>query len=82
MIIGADNMKDLNKWDSIDELKSLVHFVVASRDGFVSDNFIKFKNLKIDINVSSTMLRDKIDLDFIPKQIKEDIINLQRKEKG
>lgn len=82
LIIGADNVKDLNKWDSIDELKSLVHFVVASRDGFINNNFVHFKNLKIDINISSTMLRDEIDLDFIPIQIKEDIINLQRKEKG
>ncbi len=82
LIIGADNMKDLDKWDSIDELKSLVHFVVASRDGFINNDFVKFKNLKIDINISSTMLRDKIDLNFIPIQIKEDIINLQRKEKG
>lgn len=82
LIIGADNIKDLNKWKSINELKSLVNFVVASRDGFIHNDFIKFKNLSIDINISSTSLRDKIDLNFIPKQIKEDIINLQRKEKG
>ena len=82
LIIGADNVKDLNKWDSIDELKTLVQFVVASREGFTNNDFVQFKNLKIDINISSTMLRDEIDLDFIPIQIKEDIINLQRKEKG
>lgn len=82
LIIGADNVKDLNKWEAIDELKSLVNFVVASRNGFIDSSFIKFKNLTIDIDISSTILRDKIDLNFIPKQIKEDIINLQRKEKG
>jgi nicotinate-nucleotide adenylyltransferase len=81
LIIGADNIKDLNKWDSIEELKSLVEFVVASRDGFIDNDFIKFRNLKVDINISSTMLRDKIDLNFIPIQIKEDIIRLQRNKK-
>ena len=82
LIIGADNLTNLHKWDSIDELKSLVHFVVASRKNFRKNNFVEFRKLKIDINISSTMLRDEIDLDFIPIQIKEDIINLQRKRKG
>ncbi|WP_083657057.1 nicotinate (nicotinamide) nucleotide adenylyltransferase [Poseidonibacter parvus] len=82
LIIGADNVKDLNKWQGIEELKSLVDFVVASRSGFIDNNFTKFKNLKVDIDISSTKLRDKIDLNFIPIQIKEDIINLQRNKKG
>ena len=82
LIIGADNMKNLDKWESIDELKSLVNFVVASRNGFIGNEFVKFQNLTIDIDISSTSLREQIDLNFIPKQIKEDIINLQRKEKG
>ena len=82
LIIGADNVKDLNKWYKIDELKSLVDFVVASRDGFISSDLAEFKSLKVNINISSTQLRDKIDLNFIPIQIKEDIINLQRNKKG
>lgn len=82
LIIGADNVKGLDKWSCINELKSLVDFVVASRNGFIDNDFTKFKNLKVDIDISSTKLRDKIDLNFIPIQIKEDIINLQRNKKG
>jgi len=82
LIIGADNIEHLDKWHKIDELKSLVHFVIASRDGFINNTLAEFISLKIDINISSTKLRDKIDLDFIPIQIKEDIIKLQRNKKG
>lgn len=82
LIIGADNVKNLNKWYKINELKTLVDFVVVSREGFIDSEFAKFKNLKININISSTKLRNKIDLNFIPIQIKEDIIKLQRNKKG
>jgi nicotinate-nucleotide adenylyltransferase len=82
LIIGADNVKDLDKWHKINEIKSLVEFVVASRKGFITSDLAKFKSLKINIDISSTKLRDKIDLNFIPIQIKEDIINLQRNKKG
>lgn len=81
LIIGADNITHLNKWYKIDELRTLVEFVIASRSGYLNDELTTFKNLKVDIDISSTKLRDKIDLNFIPIQIKEDIINLQRNKK-
>ena len=81
-IIGEDNVKDLNKWHKIDEIKNLCEFVVATRSSFVNNEINNFKILKININISSSELRENINLNFIPKQIKEDIINLQRKEKG
>ena len=77
LIIGEDNIEDLNKWYKYDELKELVEFVVASRAGFETKKANEFKSL--DINISSTQLRDKIDLDYIPIEIKDDILNLKRK---
>ena len=81
-IIGEDNLKNLHKWHKIDEIQNLCEFVVASRNAFSNNKINNFKVLKININISSSNLRENIDLNFIPKQIKEDIMHLQRKEKG
>ncbi len=82
LIIGEDNLKTLDKWHEIEKLKELVEFVVASRKGFESKKAKEFKNLDVNIDISSSSLRDKIDLDFIPKEIKDDILNLQEKGKS
>ena len=79
LIIGEDNIKNLDKWYKYDELKKLVEFVVASRTGFETKEANKFKNLDINIKISSTELRDKINLDYIPREIKDDILNLTKK---
>ena len=81
-IIGEDNLKTLDKWHEIDKLKELVEFVVASRKGFESKEAKKFKNLDVNIDISSSSLRNKIDLNYIPKEIKDDILNLQEKGKS
>ena len=81
-IIGEDNLENLDKWHKIDDLKEFVEFVVASRSSFKNENTKTFKTLDIDIDISSTALRENIDLKFIPLEIKDDIINLQKKEKG
>lgn len=81
-IIGEDNLKTLDKWHKIDKLKELVEFVVASRKGFESKEAKKFKNLDVNIDISSSSLRNKIDLNYIPKEIKDDILNLQEKGKS
>lgn len=81
-IIGEDNLENLDKWHKIDELKELVEFVVASRDGYKNKKAKEFKNLNININISSTSLRNKIDLNYIPIEIKDDILNLKKKGKS
>ena len=79
-IIGEDNLKSLHKWHNIDELKNNLEFVVAKRKGY---NLLseEFKTLDVDVDISSTKLREKLDLKFIPKVIWQDLINLQKKEK-
>lgn len=79
LIIGEDNIENLNKWYKYNELKKLVEFVIASRAGFETKEANEFKSLNINIDISSTKLRDKIDLDYIPIEIKDDILNLKRK---
>ena len=79
LIIGEDNIDNLEKWYKYDELKELVEFVVASRAGFETKKANKFKCLDINIDISSTQLREKINLDYIPREIKDDILNLNKK---
>ena len=82
LIIGEDNLITLDKWYEIDKLKELVEFVIATRKGFESKKAKEFKNLDVDIDISSSSLRDKINFDYIPKEIKDDILNLQEKGKS
>jgi len=70
-IIGADNYEQLPLWSGIDELSNLVEFVVATRSGYdIPDDL---KTLDVDINISSTVLRNKIDYSYIPTEIKNDL---------
>ena len=59
LVIGADNLESLSKWYKYNELKTLVSFIVAQRDEIdIPANFIK---LKVEVNISSTSLREDID---------------------
>jgi len=59
LIIGADNLETLSLWQSYEELKTLVTFVVASRNKI---NIPKgFVTLNVDVDISSTTLRTAID---------------------
>jgi len=80
-IIGADNLKSLHLWDNFEELKQLLQFVVISRSGYdVKYDIIKTININLDINISSTKLRENLDLKYIPKKIEKKVINLWNKE--
>ena len=80
-IIGADNLNSLDKWYKIEKLKELVEFVIATRVCYdeVPNNY---KKLDVQIDISSTQLRNNIDFNFIPNEIKEELIYLQNKIKG
>ena len=72
LIIGADNVKSLPKWNSYEELKKVVHFVVATRDDI---NIPKdLQKLQINVNISSTNLRDELHEEFLPPTIADEII--------
>ena len=66
LVIGADNLSSLNKWDSYEELKKLVTFVVASRDNIdIPGNFLK---LEVNEDISSSTLREEFDVYKLPKE--------------
>jgi len=71
LIIGADNLKSLEKWYRFSELNELVTFIVATRDAIdVPDNFLQ---LPVDVDVSSTALREHMDISKLPKQCADEI---------
>ena len=71
LIIGSDNYASLAQWDNYEELASLVEFVVASRDDIKLPKDLK--NLSINVNISSSKLRDFLDKSFIPKIIQTEV---------
>lgn len=55
LIIGADNLEKLPTWHDFDRLSTMVHWVVAARDGIViPKNMIR---LTTDVPISSTDFR-------------------------
>ncbi len=77
LIIGADNVDTLHKWKNYNELKKLVHFVVASRDEIKTCK--NLQKLDIHVNISSTELRDNIKKEYLPKMISDEIIKYYKK---
>lgn len=77
-IIGADNYKNLHKWHRYDELKYMVEFVVAHRDAqLLPENL---KKLPINVTISSSKLRERMDIDFIPASIQKEVAEYYLKE--
>jgi len=89
LIIGADNIPYLNSWKEYNELKKLVHFVVATRDDIkIPKNLQK---LNICANISSTKLREKMYKlhynavllkQYLPKSIANDVMKYYTKDKN
>jgi len=77
LIIGADNLKSLDQWKEYDELKKLVHFVVATRDEISIPNDLQ--KLQINANISSTELRSDPKFKFLPKSIADEVVKYYKK---
>jgi len=81
LIIGADNLKSLHLWDNFEELNELVKFIVINRDGYeVKNDIIQFTTIDMNIDISSSKLREKLDIKYIPKKIQKKVTNIWNKE--
>ncbi|MCD6191812.1 MAG: nicotinate (nicotinamide) nucleotide adenylyltransferase [Sulfurimonas sp.] len=65
LVIGADNLASLKEWNSYQELKDLVTFIVVPRDKIIVDK--KFIQLEVDEKISSSELRDNINISMLPQ---------------
>lgn len=54
-IMGSDNLKTLDKWYRIDDLKELIEFVIIRRD---QDELKDYKYIDFDNEASSTKIRE------------------------
>lgn len=79
LVIGADNLNSLEKWNNFKELNSLVTFIVASRDDINIDT--KFIQLNINENISSSELRNDVKLSKLPTECAREI-EIYYKEKN
>jgi nicotinate-nucleotide adenylyltransferase len=80
IIIGSDNLKDITKWKNFKELNNSVTWLVANREGFIL-NTSALKNfiiLNLNINVSSTQIREGKKLNFLDEKIRDDVLNFYK----
>ncbi len=79
LIIGADNLKNLDKWSNFELLRKEVEFVIASRDDIkIPENL---KKLQINANISSTNLRDTLQKKFISPKIFKSVQKFYKRKK-
>jgi len=81
LIIGADNLKNIHLWYNADKLKDLVEFVVISRDDYpLKHSYTNMKTISLNIDISSSKLREKMELKYIPKKIQNKVKELWKIE--
>jgi len=83
LIVGADNLKNIHLWYNFLELKELVSFVVVTRDDITleSECLDTLTVLKLEEKVNSTDLRKNMNLDLIPRKLKEKVKRIWNKER-
>ncbi len=78
LIIGADNLTKLDQWHEYERLKDSVEFIIVTRDGIEIPKNLQI--LKVNANISSTILRDKIDRNKLPTSLADEIMDYYTKK--
>lgn len=79
LVIGADNLQNLHKWNKADELKKLVTFIVASRETIeIPSTFLR---LDVEENISSSSLRKEMKSEKLPQINRKKIAKFYNKNK-
>lgn len=75
LIIGADNLKDLAKWRNFEWINDTITWIVFTRDKHPlnTDLLKNYKIIHIDMPISSTEIREGIDLMYIDEKIKKSV---------
>jgi len=62
VIIGADNLENIDQWREFEYLNAQITWVVATRSGYAikSDKLRDFRILNIEVDISSTQIRNNI----------------------
>ncbi|ARE79826.1 nicotinate (nicotinamide) nucleotide adenylyltransferase [Campylobacter helveticus] len=71
LLVGADHLATLASWHCFEELKQKVEFVIAKRDEiFIPKDF---KELDTHIKISSSFIREYLNLDKVSDEIQEEV---------
>jgi nicotinate-nucleotide adenylyltransferase len=75
LIIGSDNLELLHLWHEFKWLNENIIWVIATRDsyGIHTKHLKNYKVLKINYKVSSTNIREKLELKHIDSKIKNSV---------
>ncbi len=73
LIIGADNVANLEKWKAFEYLNRKVVWVIATRKGYAiqNDKLRAFRCLNVEVDLSSTQIRDKMTKESVYMSMNE-----------
>jgi nicotinate-nucleotide adenylyltransferase len=79
-IIGSDEVRGLNSWKDIENIKEIVQFVVAKRPGYSLNNLNDFIQIEIEeMDISGYQIRKRIREDksiryLVPEKVRRYIL--------
>ena len=75
LIVGSDNLSTLTDWHEFEWLNERVTWVIATREKHPlnTEKLRLWKLLEIDFPISSTKIREKIDLHYVDNKIKQSV---------
>lgn len=78
VIIGADNLRSIEKWRDFDKLNRSVEWIIAKRNGYaiVTPTLRSFKIIETDIPVSSSDIREGTGAEYIDDKIADEVAEI------
>jgi len=78
LVIGADSLKEIEKWSHFKWLNSIVTWIIMEREGYICETHMlkKWKILALDIPISSTQIRTTKDVKEIDSKIKHAVLQI------
>lgn len=82
IIIGADNLASIQKWHNFKILNEQISWIIATRESYALETTAlrEFKLLKVNVNISSTEIRDKRNTMTINDRIERIVNKLDQKK--
>lgn len=84
LIIGADNLENIEKWRDFTWLNTHITWVIATRQGYPmqTEKLDRWIPLELEASISSTHLRKTQTLKYVDPKIKETVKAVLQQKKG
>ncbi len=80
LIIGADNLQNLNSWHGYNELQKYVTFMVANRGNIEIPE--AYEELNVSVNISSSALREEMQKEMLCEVNADEIVQYYKHTKN